>query len=156
MNWLAHAHVSSVVPLKFSGGALSDSRTQGKINVFVGGNLRVRLQVPIIKMLRPEYASVYGMPAGMNPSIPASLEGLHPFFPQAREPEAPLSKDDVTLFMLLVTYSDALDALPLETTRSFSDLRELNAVLGGEFILSISDAQLTWSQSHSACIILHL
>lgn len=46
-------------------------------------------------------------------------------------PEAPLSEDDLAFFMLLVTYSDALDALPLETTRSFSDLRELDAVLGG-------------------------
>ncbi|WFD16486.1 hypothetical protein MARU1_002524 [Malassezia arunalokei] len=45
-------------------------------------------------------------------------------------PEAPLSEDDLAFFMLLVTYSDALDALPLETTRSFSDLRELDAVLG--------------------------
>ena len=39
----------------------------------------------------------------------------------------------MTLFMLLVTYSDALDALPLDFTRSFSDLRELDAVLGGAY-----------------------
>lgn len=79
---------------------------------------------------------MYGMPSGLQPGMTASLESLHPFFPQARMPEAPLSEDDLAFFMLLVTYSDALDALPLETTRSFSDLRELDAVLGGTFIYS--------------------
>ena len=33
-------------------------------------------------------------------------------------------------FVTLVAYADALDALPLDLTRSFSDLRELDAVLG--------------------------
>ncbi|KAE8215077.1 hypothetical protein CF327_g1596 [Tilletia walkeri] len=34
------------------------------------------------------------------------------------------------LFTVLSAYADALDALPLDLTRSFSDLRELDAVLG--------------------------
>lgn len=87
-------------------------------------------------MLPPEYPAMYGMPSGIHPGMMASLESLHPFFSQARMPEAPLSEDDLAFFMLLVTYSDALDALPLETTRSFSDLRELDAVLGGMFVYS--------------------
>ncbi|EPQ29512.1 uncharacterized protein PFL1_02731 [Pseudozyma flocculosa PF-1] len=33
-------------------------------------------------------------------------------------------------FVTLAAYADALDALPLDLTRSFSDLRELDAVLG--------------------------
>jgi inhibitor of growth protein 3 len=34
------------------------------------------------------------------------------------------------LYTTLAAYADALDALPLDLTRSFSDLRELDAVLG--------------------------
>ena len=49
---------------------------------------------------------MYGVPSGMHPGMTASLESLHPFFPQARMPEAPLSEDDLAFFMLLVTYSD--------------------------------------------------
>lgn len=79
-----------------------------------------------------EYAGAYDAPPpGLHPGMTASLMSLHPFFPQSRLPEKPLSEDDMALFMLLLTYADALDALPLEATRSFSDLRELDAVLGG-------------------------
>lgn len=49
--------------------------------------------------------------------------------------------------MLLVTYTDALDALPLEFTRSFSDLRELDAVLGAHL------ASLSLRVQHLAAII---
>ena len=49
---------------------------------------------------------------------------------------APPSAEDLTLFTSLAAYADALDALPLELTRSFSDLRELDAVLGGMYISS--------------------
>ena len=59
----------------------------------------------------------------------------------------------MTLFMLLVTYSDALDALPLEFTRSFSDLRELDAVLGGEYLLTAHLSSLTVRMQHLAAII---
>jgi hypothetical protein len=82
-------------------------------------------------MMPSEYTGMYGVPSGMQPGISGTLDSLHPFFSQARVPEAPLTEDDLALFMLLVTYSDALDALPMETTRIFSDLRELDAVLGG-------------------------
>ena len=82
-------------------------------------------------MMPPEYTGMYGVPSGMQPGISGMLDSLHPFISQARVPEAPLTEDDLALFMLLVTYSDALDALPMETTRIFSDLRELDAVLGG-------------------------
>ena len=71
----------------------------------------------------------------MHPATVSLLASMHPFFLRSQPPEAPLSEDDLALFMLLVTYSDALDALPLEFTRSFSDLRELDAVLGGAFLL---------------------
>jgi hypothetical protein len=40
------------------------------------------------------------------------------------------SPEELTLFTTLSAYADALDALPLDLTRSFSDLRELDAVLG--------------------------
>lgn len=70
------------------------------------------------------------MQEGMHPAMTASMEAVHSFFPKSRLPDGPLTEDDVALYMLLVTYSDALDALPLEFTRSFSDLRELDAVLG--------------------------
>lgn len=40
------------------------------------------------------------------------------------------SPEDLTLYTTLSAYADALDALPLDLTRSFSDLRELDAVLG--------------------------
>jgi len=84
-------------------------------------------------MLPPDYPGLYDARVGMYPGLAASLASLHPFFPYSLMPEAPLSEDDISLFMLLVTYADALDALPLEATRSFSDLRELDAVLGGKF-----------------------
>lgn len=93
-------------------------------------------------MLPPDdYMGMYDARAGMHPGLSASLASLHPFFPHSLLPEAPLSEDDISLFMLLVTYSDALDALPLEATRSFSDLRELDAVLGGTYTC-LSDATL--------------
>lgn len=38
--------------------------------------------------------------------------------------------EELTLYTTLSAYADALDALPLDLTRSFSDLRELDAVLG--------------------------
>lgn len=81
-------------------------------------------------MVPAEYAPMPMMPEGMHPAMAQHMASLHPFFPKSRLPDAPLSEDDVALYMLLVTYSDALDALPLEFTRSFSDLRELDAVLG--------------------------
>lgn len=71
------------------------------------------------------------MHEGMHPAMAASMEALHSFFPKSRLPDVPIPEEDIPLYMLLVTYSDALDALPLEFTRSFSDLRELDAVLGG-------------------------
>ncbi|UZJ56700.1 hypothetical protein CBS101457_006020 [Exobasidium rhododendri] len=40
------------------------------------------------------------------------------------------SPEEINLFTTLAAYADALDALPLDLTRSFSDLRELDAVLG--------------------------
>lgn len=75
------------------------------------------------------------------------MGSLHPFFPNARPPPTPLTEEDTSLFMLLVTYSDALDALPLEFTRSFSDLRELDAVLGAHL------ASLSLRVQHLAAII---
>jgi inhibitor of growth protein 3 len=53
-----------------------------------------------------------------------------PPVPQSHwSPEQP-SPEELTLFTTLSAYADALDALPLDLTRSFSDLRELDAVLG--------------------------
>lgn len=50
---------------------------------------------------------------------------------QQQEQQPPgLTPDQVSLFTCLSAYTDALDALPLDLTRSFSDLRELDAVLG--------------------------
>ncbi|PWN18561.1 hypothetical protein BCV69DRAFT_284865 [Microstroma glucosiphilum] len=49
-----------------------------------------------------------------------------------------LASEDVSLFTCLSAYSDALDALPLDLTRSFSDLRELDAVLGPHITSLIS------------------
>ena len=106
-------------------------------------------------MLPPEYPVMYGVPSGMHPGMTASLESLHPFFPQARMPEALLSEDDLAFFMLLVTYSDALDALPLETTRSFSDLRELDAVLGGMLEYLYTDNSpfgITYATTAASCV----
>lgn len=40
--------------------------------------------------------------------------------------------------MIVADYADTLDALPLELTRGFSDLRELDAVLSCELTLSSS------------------
>ena len=82
------------------------------------------------------------MQEGMHPAMTASMEAVHSFFPKSRLPDGPLTEDDVALYMLLVTYSDALDALPLEFTRSFSDLRELDAVLGCTCLCSRSAPQL--------------
>lgn len=45
-------------------------------------------------------------------------------------PPAQPSPEELTLYTTLSAYADALDALPLDLTRSFSDLRELDAVLG--------------------------
>jgi hypothetical protein len=64
----------------------------------------------------------------------------HPYHFAAQQQQAlphhphqqPPSAEDLTLFTSLAAYADALDALPLDLTRSFSDLRELDAVLGGE------------------------
>ncbi|KDN38449.1 hypothetical protein K437DRAFT_259398 [Tilletiaria anomala UBC 951] len=50
--------------------------------------------------------------------------------PYAHLQHPPPSAQDLTLFTSLAAYADALDALPLDLTRSFSDLRELDAVLG--------------------------
>ncbi|PKI83005.1 hypothetical protein MVES_002773 [Malassezia vespertilionis] len=82
-------------------------------------------------MMPMEYTGMHPMRDAIHPALAASMSALHPFFSKSRLPDTPLSEDDIALFMLLVTYSDALDALPLEFTRSFSDLRELDAVLGG-------------------------
>ena len=81
----------------------------------------------------PEYPRRLMMHEGMHPAMAASMEALHSFFPKSRLPDVPIPEEDIPLYMLLVTYSDALDALPLEFTRSFSDLRELDAVLGGAY-----------------------
>jgi inhibitor of growth protein 3 len=42
--------------------------------------------------------------------------------------------DSNHVFALLADYTDSLDSLPLDLTRNFSDLRELDAVLRSEFI----------------------
>lgn len=54
------------------------------------------------------------------------------------------SAEELTLYTTLSAYADALDALPLDLTRSFSDLRELDAVLGPH-LSSLTDrlSQLT-------------
>ena len=80
-----------------------------------------------------EYPGMADAHAERQAAMAASASSLHPFFTKSRAPETPLSEEDMTLFMLLVTYSEALDALPLDFTRSFSDLRELDAVLGGAY-----------------------
>lgn len=49
--------------------------------------------------------------------------------PPEMAPDNP-SPEELTLYTTLSAYADALDALPLDLTRSFSDLRELDAVLG--------------------------
>jgi hypothetical protein len=63
------------------------------------------------------------------PSIPTSsklgsilptMNGLYP---------SGTSSDSNHVFALLADYTDSLDSLPLDLTRSFSDLRELDAVL---------------------------
>ncbi|KAK0534171.1 hypothetical protein OC835_002773 [Tilletia horrida] len=51
----------------------------------------------------------------------------HPLPPAGGGPPNPAH---LPLFTVLSAYADALDALPLDLTRSFSDLRELDAVLG--------------------------
>jgi inhibitor of growth protein 3 len=55
----------------------------------------------------------------------ASISGNLP--PWTQEQPTP---EELTLYTTLSAYADALDALPLDLTRSFSDLRELDAVLG--------------------------
>lgn len=55
-----------------------------------------------------------GLPGGV---VGPEAAGLDPFGPEH-------------FFVTLAAYADALDALPLDLTRSFSDLRELDAVLG--------------------------
>lgn len=118
-------------------------RPCGKSSGLVLGLLRVSVMQP------PDYLGPYDARAGMYPGLSASLSSLHPFFPHALMPEAPLSDDDISLFMLLVTYSDALDALPLEATRSFSDLRELDAVLGGTSSFVLTQPILAHSRTDS-------
>ncbi|PWN93783.1 hypothetical protein FA10DRAFT_264383 [Acaromyces ingoldii] len=54
-------------------------------------------------------------------------QGAAPWMPTSRDQP---SGEDLTLYTTLAAYADALDALPLDLTRSFSDLRELDAVLG--------------------------
>lgn len=54
-------------------------------------------------------------------------QGAAPWMPTPRDQP---SGEDLTLYTTLAAYADALDALPLDLTRSFSDLRELDAVLG--------------------------
>lgn len=49
---------------------------------------------------------------------------------QPHLPSGQPSQEELTLYTTLSAYADALDALPLDLTRSFSDLRELDAVLG--------------------------
>lgn len=49
--------------------------------------------------------------------------------------------DSNHVFALLADYTDSLDSLPLDLTRNFSDLRELDAVLRSEpMTLVISSA----------------
>ena len=81
-------------------------------------------------MMGGDYAAMHDARLERQAALAASVNYLHTFFQKSRPPSAPLSEEDMTLFMLLVTYSDALDALPPDLTRSFSDLRELDAVLG--------------------------
>lgn len=61
------------------------------------------------------------MPVTSKERSPSSVNG---------GPADALTPDQVSLFTCLSAYTDALDALPLDLTRSFSDLRELDAVLG--------------------------
>lgn len=84
------------------------------------------------------------------PSAPSTSSRRQPAAPQSvngdpstssanalRRPST-LASEDVSLFTCLSAYSDALDALPLDLTRSFSDLRELDAVLGPHITSLIS------------------
>lgn len=59
-------------------------------------------------------AGIGGLPGGV---VGPEAAGLDPSGPEH-------------FFVTLAAYADALDALPLDLTRSFSDLRELDAVLG--------------------------
>ncbi|PWZ03188.1 hypothetical protein BCV70DRAFT_12959 [Testicularia cyperi] len=59
-------------------------------------------------------AGIGGLPGGV---VGPEAAGLDPAGPEH-------------FFVTLAAYADALDALPLDLTRSFSDLRELDAVLG--------------------------
>ena len=59
-------------------------------------------------------AGIGGLPGGV---VGPDAAGLDPSGPEH-------------FFVTLAAYADALDALPLDLTRSFSDLRELDAVLG--------------------------
>lgn len=73
-----------------------------------------------------------------NPASASHLNGSHNDAVQAKNVNghtnanltANMSPEEVSLFTCLSAYADALDALPLDLTRSFSDLRELDAVLG--------------------------
>jgi inhibitor of growth protein 3 len=42
--------------------------------------------------------------------------------------------DSNHVFALLADYTDSLDSLPLDLTRNFSDLRELDAVLRSKYM----------------------
>ncbi|CEH17626.1 related to p33ing1b protein [Ceraceosorus bombacis] len=70
------------------------------------------------------------MSAGPFPSQAARAGLAGPSSSTPATASAPVDAQDSSLFANLAAYADALDALPLDLTRSFSDLRELDAVLG--------------------------
>lgn len=121
----------------------------GRLRTWLAAERVLHLLRPLATMGPAEYGGMPMVHRGMHPGMAASMASLHSFFPQSRLPDTPMSEDDASLYMLLVTYSDALDALPADLTRSFSDLRELDAVLGGTcFFLT----QPTCNRSPDACM----
>lgn len=94
----------------------------------------------ILTLVMPPSSSAIGAPY-MRPDL---FQPQHAVLPQA---QAPPSAEDLTLYTTLAAYADALDALPLDLTRSFSDLRELDAVLGGE-LHYLSLGMLSYLECH--------
>ncbi|CAO1639154.1 unnamed protein product [Sympodiomycopsis kandeliae] len=78
-----------------------------------------------------------GLPVHMNGNGMPAHQGIDPQLHHQQQNHAStsnltanLTPEEVSLFTCLSAYADAIDALPLDLTRSFSDLRELDAVLG--------------------------
>ncbi|EST06215.1 Zinc finger, PHD-finger [Kalmanozyma brasiliensis GHG001] len=79
------------------------------------GPSRVQPSTSLLKAgLKNTHPGLGGLPGGV---VGPEAAGLDPSGPEH-------------FFVTLAAYADALDALPLDLTRSFSDLRELDAVLG--------------------------